>query len=73
MPSGAGHVVLVHDERNPAFQAGGKGYTAYEETRNALHEPERLKKCSWQQIARLMREEMRLPWLADQLEDKYGI
>lgn len=73
MPSGAGHVVLVYDERNPAFQAGGKGYTAYEETRNALHEPERLKKCSWQQIARLMREEMRLPWLADQLEDKYGI
>jgi len=44
MPSGAGHVVLVHDERNPAFQAGGKGYTAYEETRNALHEPERLKR-----------------------------
>ena len=52
MPSGAGHVVLVYDERNPAFQKGGKGYAAYEETRNALLEPDRLKKCSWQQIAR---------------------
>lgn len=73
VPTGVGHVVLLYDERNPAFQEGGKGHIAYEETRNALHEPERLKKCSWQQIARLMREEMRLPWLADQLEDKYGI
>ena len=73
IPSGAGHVVLVYDERNPAFQKGGKGYKAYYETRNALHEPERLKRCSWQQIARLIREEKRLSWLAGQLGAKYGI
>jgi hypothetical protein len=73
MPSGAGHVVLVYDERNPAFQEGGKGHIAYEETRNALHDPERLKKCSWQQIACILRGEKRLSWLADQLEGKYGI
>jgi hypothetical protein len=73
MPSGGGHVVLVYDERNPAFQIGGKGYAAYEETRNALHEPDRLKRCSWQQIARLVRREKRLAWLSVQLETKYGI
>jgi hypothetical protein len=73
MPAGAGHVVLVYDERNPAFQEGGKGHIAYEETRNALLEPERLKKCSWQQIARLIREEKCLSWLVGHLEAKYGI
>jgi hypothetical protein len=73
MPSGEGHVVLVYDERNPAFQGGGKGYVAYEETRNALLESDRLKKCSWQQMVRNIREEKRLSWLADQLAVKYGI
>jgi hypothetical protein len=73
MPSEAGHAVLVYDERNPAFQKGGKGHIAYEETRNALLEPDRLKKCSWQQIVRIIREEKRLSWLTDQLEAKYGI
>jgi hypothetical protein len=73
MPTGAGHVVLVYDERNPAFQKGGKGYEAYEETRNALLEPDRLKRCSWQQISDHIRKEMRLSWLADQLGAKYGI
>jgi hypothetical protein len=72
MPSAAGHVVLVCDERNPAFQKGGKGNIAYEETRNALLEPDRLKRCSWQQIVRIIREEKRLSWLADRLKAKYG-
>jgi hypothetical protein len=73
MPSGEGNVVLVYDERNPAFQEGGKGYAAYEETRNALREPDRLKRCSWQQIVRLIRGGKGLNWLAVQLEVKYGI
>ena len=73
MPFGAGHVVLVYDERNPAFQKGGKGYAAYEETRNALLEPDRLKRCSWQQIARLIRKDKRTVVAYDQLEAKYGI
>jgi hypothetical protein len=72
MPIGGGHVVLVYDERNPAFQKGGKGYEAYKETWNALREPDRLKRCSWQQIVRIIREEKRLSWLSDQLEAKYG-
>ena len=65
--------MLVYDERNPAFQEGGKGHIAFEETKNALLEPDRLKKCSWQRIARLLRGEKRLAWLTDQLEAKYGI
>jgi hypothetical protein len=73
MSSGAGHVVLMYDERNPAFQGGGKGDVAYEETRTTLLEPDRLKKCSWQQVARIIRKEKRLSWLAEQLEAKYGI
>ena len=72
MPSGAGHVVLVYDDRNPAFRQGGKGYAAYEETRNALREPDKLRRCSWQKIAGQIRKEKRLTWLADQLEAKYG-
>lgn len=63
----------MYDERNPAFQKGGKGDIAYEETRDALLEPDRLKRCSWQQIVRQIREEKGLSWLTDQLEAKYGI
>jgi hypothetical protein len=73
MPFGEGHVVIVYDNRNPAFREGGKGYAVYEETRDALREPERLKRCSWQQIVRLIRGEKRLLWHADQIEAKYGI
>ena len=42
-----GHAVLIYDERNPAFQKGGKGHTALENTREALHKPQLLRKCSW--------------------------
>lgn len=73
MPSGAGHVVLVYDERNPAFQEGGKGHIAYEETRGALLEPNMMKKCSWQRIAKAIQGEKRLAWLSVQMEAKYGI
>ncbi|MGA7106008.1 MAG: hypothetical protein WBX49_11760 [Candidatus Deferrimicrobiaceae bacterium] len=73
MPSGSGHVVLVYDERNLAFQEGGKVYAAFEATRSALLEPKRLRKCSWQQITRKIRGERRLSWLADQIGAKYGI
>jgi hypothetical protein len=71
--SGTGHVVLVYDERNPAFQVGGKGYTANEETKSALRDPYRLRKCSWQRIVKVIRGEQRMSWLADQLDMKYGI
>lgn len=69
---GRGHVVLVYDERNPAYQPGGKGYRAFEETRSALHEPGMLKRCSWQRIVQVVREKSDLQWLAELLEAKYG-
>ena len=73
MPSGNGHIVLVYDDRNPAFQKGGRGYVAYGDTKNALHEPEQLKRCSWQQIAQVIEQEKRLEWLGVSLQAKYGI
>ena len=68
-----GHVVLIYDERNPAFQKGGKGYTAFEDTREALHEPQLLRKCSWQRIVNHLRNKNEFPWLVEQLELKYGL
>jgi len=68
-----GHVVLIYDERNPAFNLGGYGFKAYEQTREALIEPRLLKRCSWQQIASRIRSVGGLSWLAEGLEKKYGI
>ena len=68
-----GHVVLIYDERNPAFQQGGNGFTAFEQTRNALKVPGLLRKCSWQRIINHLRHETIIPWLAEQLELKYGL
>ncbi len=69
---GNGHVVLIYDERNPAFQRGGKGFIAFEETRKTLKEASLLKKCSWQKIANLIRSKKDLNWLTEQLQEKYG-
>jgi len=68
-----GHVVLIYDERNPAFQKGGEGDIAYIDTKNALREPTMLRKCSWQRIVQLMRVKGLLPWLTQHLNLKYGI
>ena len=68
-----GHVVLIYDERNPAFQKGGKGCTAYEITKEALQEPQLLRKCSWQRIIKHLRNKDKFSWLVDQLKAKYGL
>jgi hypothetical protein len=68
-----GHVVLIYDNRNPAFQKGGDGFEAYEETRDNLLEPTMLRKCSWQRIAQHMRSKDILPWLTEHLTQKYGL
>ena len=62
-----GHVVLIYDERNPAFQKGGAGFIAYVETQRALREPTMLRKCSWQHITQYMRNKGMLSWLTEQL------
>jgi len=68
-----GHVILIYDERNPAFGEGGNGLLAFVETREALKVSSALRKCSWQHIIRLLRSKMILPWLTTQLELKYGL
>ena len=71
--SANGHVVLIYDERNPAFQKDGKGFVAFSATRQALQEPTMLRKCSWQRIVQHMRNKDILSWLTEQLALKYGM
>ena len=68
-----GHAVLIYDERNPAFQKGGNGYRSYETTREALHDPRRLRRCSWQRITNHLRKKNEFSWLVEQLALKYGL
>lgn len=68
-----GHVILIYDERNPAFQQGGNGLIAYTETRTELQEPTMLRKCSWQRIVQHIREKNILSWLTESLALKYGL
>jgi len=67
-----GHVVLIYDERNPAFQNKGEGLIAYKEVQVALQEPTTIRKCSWQRIIQHLRIKKILPWLTDELALKYG-
>ena len=67
------HVLLIYDERNPAFMKGGNGFKSYAEMRAALKRPNMLRKCSWQRITHCIRKNNVLPWLTDQLAAKYGL
>jgi len=69
----SGHVLLVYDERNPAFQKNGDGLVAYMETQAALQNPAMLRKCSWQCIVQHIREKSILSWLTENLALKYGL
>jgi hypothetical protein len=76
-PNGAvstqgGHVVVIYDERNPAFQAGGRALAAYIDARLALKDARLLRKCSWQRITRHLRDKAILPWLTEALALKYS-
>lgn len=68
-----GHVVLIYDERNPAFQNNGRVLSAYMEVQKALKEPTMLRKCSWQRIVQHIREKDNLSWLTEDLALKYGL
>ncbi len=69
----SGHVVVIYDERNPAFQEGGKALQTYMKTREALLQPEMLRRCSWQKITHHLRGMPSLRWLTDELMSKYGL
>jgi hypothetical protein len=66
-----GHVVVIYDDRNPAFHSG-RGSSAFDAVHAALYEPNRLRKCSWQTLVRDMRTVGALHWLTEQLHAKYG-
>lgn len=68
-----GHALLIYDGRNPAFQTGGKAFSAFELTQAALRNPAMLRKCSWQRILAYMRAKRLLPWLTEELDLKYGL
>ncbi len=68
-----GHVLLIYDERNPAFKPDGDGFNAYTKTREALQKPTMLRKCSWQRIVKHIREKNTLSWLTESLDQKYGL
>jgi hypothetical protein len=65
-------VVLIHDERNPAFQPGGAGWNAYQQVRSLLLDRRLLQRTSWQHLARLLGSDGRTTWLANALDAKYG-
>lgn len=69
----AGHSVLVYDERNPAFQPGGRGFAAWRDTRAELLRPSALRRASWQQIVAAVRAEHGWRWLTDELAARYGL
>ena len=68
-----GQVILIYDSRNPSCQPGGKIYKSFYEVKEALLVPQMLKRVSWQNIIYHMRKGKVLPWLTQQLEEKYGI
>jgi hypothetical protein len=68
-----GHVVLLYDERNPAFGQNGKGLKAWKDVKAALKVPELLQKCTWQQVAASLRRCPEMMWLAKGLMCKYGL
>ncbi|MGB7590315.1 MAG: hypothetical protein WCD04_08290 [Terriglobia bacterium] len=68
----SGHVVLLYDERNPAFQGPGKGITPWNKVRAALKKQSLMQKCTWQKIVTCLRADDTLDWLTTGLIRKYG-
>jgi hypothetical protein len=69
---GSGHVVLLYDHRNPAFQGNGRGIAVWNEVRAALRKPSLMQKCTWQEIIARLRSDPTLDWLTTGLSHKYG-
>jgi hypothetical protein len=65
-------VVLLYDERNPAFRPGGDGWNSYHRVRGMLHEPRMLQRTTWQRVTELLHRDTETQWLAATLDVKYG-
>jgi hypothetical protein len=68
-----GHVLVIYDERNPAFWAGGRADSQWHAAARDLRNPELLRKLSWQRLAGHLMDRQSLRWLTTGLRDKYGI
>ena len=66
------HAVIVYDNRNPAFAAGGEANRQWWLVVAALRSPRVLRRVSWQSLAAHLRQFDDLAWLSDGLRDKYG-
>ena len=67
------HVVVVYDNRNPAFAPGGQAHAQWSSTVRALRFPRMLRKVSWQRVVRHLATVPELKWLVEELRVKYGI
>jgi len=68
----SGHAVLVYDARNPHFQFGGDCAEAFELLRNDLHDPTKLRRCSWQAVCDVLVDDSDLRDFVDELKMKFG-
>jgi hypothetical protein len=67
------HVLVIYDNRNPAFAPGGTADTQWHQTVDALRFPKMLRRLSWQHLADHLATQEPLNWLVDGLHIKYGI
>jgi hypothetical protein len=67
------HVLVVYDNRNPAFAPGGTADAQWHQTVAALRFPKMLRRLSCQQLAGHLATHQPLHWLVDGLHRKYGI
>ena len=68
-----GHVLLVYDDRNPAFADGGEAERQWRDALVACRVPGLLRRVSWQRLAAALAVAPELAWLAEGLRAKYGI
>ncbi len=67
------HVLVIYDNRNPAFASDGVADVQWNQTVKGLHFPKMLRRISWQRLAGHLAIHEPLHWLADGLRRKYGI
>jgi hypothetical protein len=71
-PAETGTVILLVDDRNPAFQNGGDGDNSFMATRQGLRIPARLQRVTWQAAVSVLHEDPATKALARALRAKYG-
>ena len=71
-PTG-GHVLIVYDNRNPAFQPNGKAWTQWQAAVSDCRYQGLLRRLSWQQLLLYLADAPELAYLVDGLREKYGL